>query len=90
MRLIIDDKINIEDIKVEDIPKNMNMYGFIGKTIEKLLHVGEYVTIQFTDGTLGHITSSKHYGRDIYRKHLDNGELNIHGFNYDDSGVIRQ
>ena len=83
MRPLINENIHIDDIEIEDIPKEMSMYNFIGKTIEKLIHTGESVWIKFTDGTHGHIYNQfpiVHYGRDAYNKHLEKGELNVYGY----------
>ena len=83
MELLVDESIRIEDIELEDIPKDMSMYSFIGKTIEKLIHTGESVWIEFTDGTQGHILNQfpiTHYGRDVYNKHREKGELNVCGY----------
>ena len=82
---VYDGRINIDDIDIKDIHKDMSMYNFIGKTIEKLLHTGEFLEIKFTDGTYGHLGNSfpiTHYGRDTYTKHSDEGELNLYGYTY--------
>jgi len=89
MGLVIDENTNIDNIKLEDIPKNMHMYSCIGKTIEKLLYKGELIEIKFTDGTYAHIANSFpiiHYGRTIYNEHRDKGDLNICGFCHNSDG----
>lgn len=87
MSLVVDENIN--DIKLEDIPKSMPMRSFIGRTVEKLLYKGELIEIKFTDGTYGLISNAfpiTHYGRDVYKKHCDKGELNMCGFCYNSDG----
>jgi len=90
MRPLVDESTHIDDIKLKDIPKDMAMYNFIGKTIEKLIHTGESVWIKFTDGTYGHVFNQfpiMHYGRDIYNKHREKGELNICGYCSDEDWI---
>ena len=93
MGQLVDESICIDDIKLEDIPKEMSMYNFIGKTIEKLIHTGESVWIKFTDGTYGHVFNQfpiTYYGREVYYKHREKGELNICGYCSSDSCITQE
>ena len=93
MGALVNENINIDDIELEDIPKDMAMYSFIGKTIEKLIHTGESVWIKFTDGTYGHVFNQfpiMHYGRDVYNKHRGKGDLNIQGYCCNSDGSFNE
>ena len=90
---VYNDDVNIDDIDLEDIHKDMVMYSFIGKTIIKVLHTGESVWFKFSDGTTGHIFNSfpiTHYGRDVYNQHREKGELNICGFCSDEPWITQE
>jgi hypothetical protein len=92
MSLLIPEDIDINNIKLDDIPCDMPMYAFIGKTIEKLLYKGENIEIKFTDGTCGLISNGfpiMYYGRDTYNKHREKGELNLFGHHSDDPGYFK-
>lgn len=80
--------IEINDIKLENIDKDMPLYFFIGKTIEKLVWKSREVYFKFTDGTYGNINMSypanTNKEKEKYRKDLDSGALSIGGFCFDE------
>ena len=53
------ENIKINDIELKDIDARMPCFGFISKTIEKLVFHPAYVDFKFTDGTYGVISISK-------------------------------
>ena len=61
--------MNINDIALEDIDKEMPFYDFIGKTIEKIMWEPMAINIQFTDGTTGNIFISQ--GFSSTEEHLE-------------------
>ena len=87
-----DDDREITDIEIEDIPKDMPMYNFMGKTIEKILLKGPLLDMKFTDGTYGHVSAviPNEISREDYNRFVEEGSFGIIGYCSDDplfSGV---
>lgn len=83
------DNIKINNIELKDIDKEMPLYTFIGKTIEKLIWQSSEVYFKFTDGTYGNINieypANTKEEKNKYRKDLDSGSLSLSGFCFDES-----
>ena len=76
-------------MELKDVDKDMPLYTFIGKTIEKLVWQSREVYFKFTDGTYGNINVSYPVNtkeeESKYRKDLNSGSLAISGFCFDES-----